>query len=806
MIDTSNSRKRMGKGKKSNDKNEMILSTATNGDNSSIHHDDDNNHIMDISSTTIMQDDTLDTTNLNDMDQSTLTTHQDINKQQQEEDHEGSSALDISSVSSSVGGGGKYELSNSLLLSGTVIKNKLITLTEQIFNHEYPEVSIPLVSPSTRSSPLSKSKRSSPFSSPLKDIPRLSDISVHNAKMASSKQIQGKNLFSESNDYERRSSLESFHTAQSDIKEYTAPSSPIPVDANNNNNNNKDDNDDDNITAFDDEQQMIEFARDNDQQHYNEVEIEAEEGIVEEEEPYFSWRLFWAYTGPGWMMCVSYIDPGNVEADLQGGAYSNFQLLWILGISTFIGLIFQILAARLGVVTGQDLAKNCKMIYSKHDAYVLWAMTQVAIIGSDIQEIIGSAIALRVLFSIPLWIGCLITGLDTFLWLGLHVCGIRKLEALFAVLISTMVICFVVTFALTNPSASTIASGFFQPKLRQHTVMQSVALLGAVVMPHNLFLHSNLVLSRDVDRTDKNKIRQANKYFAIESGLALFVTLIINMAIISVFAHGFYSDTCADVSSPLAVRDYSTNGPVSAVLLDPPFACLPVRADHGNKHSATVSSDLTCTTASGAETGYCGPIGLQEAASSLEMILGPSSAIVWAIGLLACGQSSTMTGTLAGQTVMLGFLDLHIPNFLRVMVTRLISLVPATLVAVYANSSSTEADTLDEWLNVIQSLQLPFALVPLIYISGSEEIMGEFRIGKSKMLVLWTITGVIIVTNWLLVSSYLQIFESTVKMMFIFVFGILYFYFLYRMARGGSIGEAKYARIETTSHKKYGTV
>ncbi len=794
----------MGKGKKSNNGNEITMNGDDSNHNTKI-VDSNNNQIMDISSTTIMQDDTLDATDLKDidMDQSTLTTHQyeDTTTQQQEEEQEGSNILNASSISTS---SAKYELSNSLLISGKVIKNKLITLTEQIFNHEYPEVSIPLVSPLGRSSSLSKGKRSSPFSSPIKDIPALSENNIHNAMMATGRQMQGKNLFSETGDYERRSSLESYHTAQSDIKEYTAPSSPITVDANNN----KDDSDDDNVTAFDEEQQIIEHIQGDDQQQQGEIEIEGGEE-EEEEEPYFSWRLFWAYTGPGWMMCVSYIDPGNVEADLQGGAYSNFQLLWILGISTSIGLIFQILAARLGVVTGQDLAKNCKMIYSKNDAYVLWGMTQIAIIGSDIQEIIGSAIALRVLFSIPLWIGCLITGLDTFLWLGLHVCGIRKLEALFAVLISTMVVCFLVTFALTNPSASTIASGFLQPKLRQHTVMQSVALLGAVVMPHNLFLHSNLVLSRDVDRSNRNKIRQANKYFAIESGLALFVTLIINMAIISVFAHGFYSDTCADVSSPLAIRDYSTDGPISAVLLDPPFACLPVRSDHGNnnnKHSATVSSDLTCTTASGTETGYCGPIGLQEAASSLEMILGPSSAIVWAIGLLACGQSSTMTGTLAGQTVMLGFLDLHIPNFLRVMVTRLISLVPATLVAVYANSSSTEADTLDEWLNVIQSLQLPFALVPLIFISGSEEIMGEFRIGKSKLLVLWTITGMIIMTNWLLVSSYLHIFESTGKMMIVFAFGVAYFYFLYRMARGGSAGELKYARIETTSHKKYGTV
>jgi natural resistance-associated macrophage protein len=430
--------------------------------------------------------------------------------------------------------------------------------------------------------------------------------------------------------------------------------------------------------------------------------------------PPFSWRLLWAYTGPGWLMSIAYLDPGNLESDLQAGAYTGYQLIWVLFWSTALGLLLQILAARLGVVTGKHLAQLCREQYRPAVSRALWLMTELAIIGSDIQQIIGSAIAFKILFGLPLWAGALITAADTFTFLGLHAFGVRKLEAFFAVLIGTMAVCFFINAGVVKPSATEIAKGFL-PDVSDYAVVQAVSILGAVIMPHNIYLHSALVQSRAVDRNRPSKVREANFYFSVEAAGALAISFFINLAVVSVFARGFFDADCAKDGYALVTKD-------------------------GVKE--------------------CAHIGLQEAGEALKELLSGSASTIWAIGLLAAGQSSTMTGTFAGQYVMEGFLHLRIVAWKRVLLTRMIALVPAILVAVtsHADTNAHAGDTLDEYLNVLQSVQLPFALLPLLHFTSSRRIMGaNFVNGRKMRWFLWIVVLGVMGVNMYLVGS--EIFD-----------------------------------------------
>lgn len=225
----------------------------------------------------------------------------------------------------------------------------------------------------------------------------------------------------------------------------------------------------------------------------------------------FSFRTFCKYAGPGWLMSLAYLDPGNLEADLQAGAFTGFQLLWVLLLAHIVGLILQILSSRLAAVTGKHLAEHCRARYPKWTATVLWIMTEIAIIGSDIQEVLGTAIAFKVLLNIPLWAGTLITAVDTLTFLTLHLLhGIRVLEAFIFILILTMMACFFIDMAISAPPAVDIFKGFI-PMVASYATMQMVGLIGAVIMPHNLYLHSALTGSRKIDRSEERNIQQANK-------------------------------------------------------------------------------------------------------------------------------------------------------------------------------------------------------------------------------------------------------------------------------------------------------
>ena len=253
-------------------------------------------------------------------------------------------------------------------------------------------------------------------------------------------------------------------------------------------------------------------------------------------------------------MSLAYLDPGNLESDLQSGAYTSYSLLWVLFLSTVFGGVLQVLSLRLGVVTGKNLAQTCRSEYSPIVSKLLWIMTELAIIGSDVQEVVGSAIAFKILFGWPLYVGCLVTAFDTFTFLGLHYFGMRKLEAFIVVLILTMTVTFSSTWALLHLPHRRFFQGWFVPDIPDYAITQAVGTLGAVIMPHNIYLHSALVQSRKVDRGNRRKVAEANKYNTIDASSSLFVSFLINVAVVTAFAGTFFNLKCAQIPQRALLR------------------------------------------------------------------------------------------------------------------------------------------------------------------------------------------------------------------------------------------------------------
>ncbi|KAJ4714783.1 Metal transporter [Melia azedarach] len=415
--------------------------------------------------------------------------------------------------------------------------------------------------------------------------------------------------------------------------------------------------------------------------------------------PPFSWKKLWLFTGPGFLMSIAFLDPGNLEGDLQAGAIAGYSLLWLLMWATAMGLLVQLLAARLGVATGRHLAELCREEYPTWARMLLWIMAELALIGADIQEVIGSAIAIKILSNgvLPLWSGVIITAFDCFIFLFLENYGVRKLEAVFAVLIATMALSFAWMFGETKPSGTELLLGILIPKLGSKTIQQAVGVVGCIIMPHNVFLHSALVQSRDVDHRKKGRVQEALRYYSIESTLALVVSFIINLFVTTVFAKGFYGTELAN------------------------------------------------------------NIGLVNAGQYLQEKYGGGLfpiLYIWAIGLLAAGQSSTITGTYAGQFIMGGFLNLRLKKWLRALITRSCAIVPTMIVALVFDTSEDTLDVLNEWLNVLQSVQIPFALIPLLCLVSKENIMGTFKIGPILKMVAWLVAALVIVINGYLLLNF----------------------------------------------------
>ena len=408
------------------------------------------------------------------------------------------------------------------------------------------------------------------------------------------------------------------------------------------------------------------------------------------------WRKALAFAGPGYMVAVGYMDPGNWATDIAGGSRFAYTLLSVVLLSNMMAILLQALAVKLGVATGRDLAQACRDHYSRTVSFILWILCEVAIAACDLAEVIGSAIALNLLFGVPLLWGVCLTAADVLLILLLQHKGFRYLEALVIALVATIGVCFAIELILAKPELAALAGGLIpRGEILRNPAMLYIAMgiLGATVMPHNLYLHSSIVQTRHV-LPDEGSKREAIRFATLDSTLALCFAFFINAAILILAAATFHRNGNHDV----------------------------------------------------AEIG--------QAYHLLAPLLGTTFAsVLFAVALLASGQNSTITGTLAGQIVMEGFLDIRLPAWLRRLITRLIAIVPAVIVtAMYGEKGTGALLILSQ---VILSIQLSFAVVPLVYFTGQKTKMGAFANGPLLAAAAWAMTVAIIGLNtWLLIGVF----------------------------------------------------
>ncbi|WP_055076029.1 Nramp family divalent metal transporter [Pseudanabaena sp. 'Roaring Creek'] len=405
-----------------------------------------------------------------------------------------------------------------------------------------------------------------------------------------------------------------------------------------------------------------------------------------------SWQKFLVFAGPGLLISVGYMDPGNWATDIEGGSKFGYSLLSIIFISNAIAILLQALCVRLGMVTGLDLAQACRLKFSLSVNILLWILAEIAIIACDLAEILGSALALNLLFHLPLIWGVFVTGLDLVVVLWLQGKGFRWLEAIVLGLISTIAICFLVEIVFARPDWNAVFQGYLpQPSVlgNSEQLYLAVSILGATVMPHNLYLHSAIVQTRKWQEALPD-VKSALHYATLDSTIALIGALFINSAILIVAAATFHFS--------------------------------------GNQQVAEI----------------------QDAYQLLTPLLGSGLAsFLFGLALLASGQSSTFTGTIAGQVVMEGFLNLMIPCWLRRLITRCLAIAPAVIGLSILGEQGV--GKLLVFSQVVLSLQLPFAIVPLVLFTGSSQIMGKFANPFWIKGLAWLIAGLIIVVNiWLL--------------------------------------------------------
>jgi manganese transport protein len=406
------------------------------------------------------------------------------------------------------------------------------------------------------------------------------------------------------------------------------------------------------------------------------------------------WRKILAFAGPGYLVAVGYMDPGNWATDLAGGSAFGYTLLTVILMSNLMAVLLQGLASKLGIVTGRDLAQACRDHYSPGVNFALWVLCEIAIAACDLAEVIGSAIALNLLFGIPLPWGVAITALDVLLVLYLQNKGFRLLEALVVTLVATVGACFLFEIIRAKPDAVGIARGFLpNPEILSNPAMLYVAIgiLGATVMPHNLYLHSSIVQTRQYEETPTGK-KEAVRYAFIDSTIALSFALFINAAILIVAAAAFHTTGRTDVAE------------------------------------------------------------IQDAYKLLTPLLGAYASTVFAVALLASGQNSTLTGTLAGQIVMEGFLNIRLRPWLRRLITRAIAIVPAAVTAILYGEHGTAQLLI--FSQVILSLQLSFAVFPLVMFTSDRRKMGDFVNPLWLKVLAYLVATIIASLNaWLLVQT-----------------------------------------------------
>ena len=405
------------------------------------------------------------------------------------------------------------------------------------------------------------------------------------------------------------------------------------------------------------------------------------------------WRKIAAFAGPGYLVAVGYMDPGNWATDLAGGAQFGYTLLSVILASNLMAILLQGLASKLGIVTGRDLAQACRDNYSRPVGFLLWVGCEIAIAACDLAEVIGTAIALNLIFHIPIAYGVVITSLDVLLVLYLQNKGFRLLEALVITLIATVGACFLFEIILSKPPFAAVMGGFTpSPEVVRNPAMLYIAvgILGATVMPHNLYLHSSIVQTRQYDETPQGK-REAVHFAFIDSTIALSFALFINAAILIIAAATFHT------------------------------------------------------------SGHAGVGEIQDAYKLLTPLLGAGASTVFALALLASGQNSTLTGTLAGQIVMEGFLNIRLRPWLRRLITRAIAIIPAAIVAIlYGESGTAKLLVLSQ---VILSMQLSFAVFPLVFFTSDRVKMGEFANPAWLKALAYAVAIIIAALNiWLLLQ------------------------------------------------------
>ena len=424
----------------------------------------------------------------------------------------------------------------------------------------------------------------------------------------------------------------------------------------------------------------------------NHLSLEGVHGSIELPSPEAGfWRQWRAFVGPAILVSVGYMDPGNWGTDLQAGAQFKYGLLWVVGIASMMAIFMQVISARLGVVTGKDLAQCCRDWYPKWTRWPNWLMSELAIGACDLAEVLGSAVAINLLFHIPLLWAVIITGLDVLLLLALQGFGMRAIEAIVVILVATIAVCyFIELFVLPQiqPSFLEMGRALISPHFRQAGMIYvAIGIVGATVMPHNLYLHSALVQSRQLQKDDAS-IRRAVQFNTIDSTVALSIAFFVNAAILVLAAMVFFGKDSVAVPGGQLVK-------------------------------FSADSDW-----------------IRVAYLTLAPLLGTTAAsTLFAVALLASGQSSTITGTLAGQVVMEGFMHWRILPWVRRLITRTVAILPAIfIIGVRGNSSVTDLLTLSQ---VVLALQLPFAMFPLLQFTSSSRRMGVWKNGWFLLVAGW---------------------------------------------------------------------
>jgi len=395
------------------------------------------------------------------------------------------------------------------------------------------------------------------------------------------------------------------------------------------------------------------------------------------------WRRMFAFAGPAYLVSVGYMDPGNWATDLEGGARFGYQLLWVLVMSNAMAVLLQTLSARLGIVAGRDLAQACRESYPRAVNVALWGLCEIAVAACDLAEVLGAAIGLNLLFHIPLLLGVILTAADTLLLLWFQSFGIRTIEAFVLALISIMAICFGIEIFWAKPDFVELLPGLV-PIVHRDSLYIAIGILGATVMPHNLYLHSALVQTRDIGQSEADK-RTACRYNLIDSAVALNGALLVNAAILIMAAAVFF------------------------------------------KRGLVVTE-------------------IQQAHQLLAPLLGAGGAsVIFAVALICSGQSSTLTGTLAGQIVMEGFLDIRMRPWLRRLITRMLAIIPAALTIYLAGDRSIYKLLILS--QVILSMQLPFAIIPLIHFTNDPARMGSFANARWVRWLAWLTAATIVALN-----------------------------------------------------------